>query len=80
MLDTRSLDKIVTSDPGTMGGTPVFKGTRVPVVALFDYLEAGDSVDVFLDHFPTVERDQVLTLLEGFKAIALSHASAPHAE
>ncbi len=73
MLDTQTIDHIVNRDSRIMGGTPVFKGTRVPVIALFDYLETGNSVDTFLDHyFPTVERDQVLALLEGLKAIALS--------
>jgi uncharacterized protein (DUF433 family) len=63
-----------------MGGTPVFKRTRVPVIALFDYLEAGNSVNLFLDHFPSVQRDQVLALLEGLKAIALSETRSPHPE
>ena len=47
-----------------MGGTPVFRGTRVPIQTLFDYLEAGDSIDDFLKGFPTVKRDQVLAVLE----------------
>ncbi len=47
-----------------MGGTPVFIGTRVPVQTLFDYLEAGESIDYFLDGFPTVTREQVIALLE----------------
>ena len=47
-----------------MGGTPVFSGTRVPVQTLLDYLKAGDSIDDFLDGFPTVTREQVLNLLE----------------
>lgn len=46
-----------------MGGTPVFAGTRVPVGALFDYLEAGDSLDRFLDHFPSVSREQAIQIL-----------------
>ena len=46
-------------DEARLGGEPVFRGTRVPVKALFDYLRAGDSIDVFLDHFPGVRRDQV---------------------
>jgi uncharacterized protein (DUF433 family) len=49
---------IVHSDPEILGGTPVFVGTRVPVKNLFDYLEAGDSLDVFLNSFPSVTRDQ----------------------
>ncbi|MCY7385438.1 MAG: DUF433 domain-containing protein [Microcoleus sp. CAN_BIN18] len=47
-----------------MGGTPVFIGTRVPVQTLFDYLEAGESIDDFLEGFPTVTREQVIALLE----------------
>ena len=51
-----------------MGGTPVFAGTRVPVQTLFEYLEAGDTIDDFLVGFPTVTREQVLVLLETAKA------------
>jgi uncharacterized protein (DUF433 family) len=47
-----------------MGGTPVFRGTRVPLQALLDHLEAGDSIDEFLEGFPTVTREQVMTFLE----------------
>lgn len=47
-----------------MGGTPVFRGTRVPVQTLLDYLEAGDSIDQFLEGFPTVTREQVIAFLE----------------
>jgi uncharacterized protein (DUF433 family) len=50
-----------------MGGTPVFIGTRVPIQTLFDYLEAGESIDDFLDGFPTVSREQVIELLEEAK-------------
>jgi uncharacterized protein (DUF433 family) len=55
--------QVVTVDPDVLGGTPVFKGTRVPVQSLFDFLEAGDSIEEFLQNFPTVERDQVIALL-----------------
>lgn len=55
---------IISRDPDILGGTPVFVGTRVPIKALFDYLEAGDSLDEFLDDFPSVGRSQVLGLLE----------------
>jgi len=47
-----------------MGGTPVFPGTRVPVQTLLDYIKAGESIDDFLDGFPTVTREQVIALLE----------------
>ncbi len=54
-------------DPEILGGTPVFKGTRVPVQSLFDHLEAGDSIDDFLEGFPSVKREQVIAVLEEFK-------------
>jgi uncharacterized protein (DUF433 family) len=55
---------VVHRDPEILGGTPVFVGTRVPVKILFDYLEAGDSLDVFLDEFPSVTRAQAIAALE----------------
>lgn len=55
---------VIASDPEVMGGTPCFAGTRVPVQTLLDYLEAGDSIDVFLEGFPTVRREQVIEYLE----------------
>ena len=51
------------SDPEILGGTPVFVGTRVPVKTLLEYLEANDSLDSFLDDFPTVTRDQAVAAL-----------------
>ncbi len=55
---------VVHSDPEIMGGEPVFVGTRVPVRNLFDYLEGGDSLEVFLDSFPSVTREQAVAVLE----------------
>ncbi len=55
---------VVHSDPGILGGTPVFVGTRVPVQSLFDYLEAGDTLDEFLHQFPSVRREQAIAALE----------------
>jgi len=55
---------VVHRDPEILGGTPVFVGTRVPVKILFDYLEAGDSLEVFLDEFPSVTRGQAVAALE----------------
>ena len=55
---------VVHSDPEIMGGTPVFVGTRVPVRTLIDHLAAGDSLDVFLDDFPSVSREQAIAALE----------------
>jgi len=56
--------KIISSSPDIMGGTPVFAGTRVPAQTLLDYLKAGESIDDFLDGFPTVTREQVIAFLE----------------
>jgi uncharacterized protein (DUF433 family) len=64
VMSTASLKGIVHSDPEIMGGIPVFVGTRVPVESLFDHLKAGDSIDVFLDGFPSVKREQVVAVLE----------------
>ncbi len=55
---------VISVSPDVMSGTPVFVGTRVPVQTLFDYLKGGDSIDDFLDGFPTVSREQVISLLE----------------
>jgi uncharacterized protein (DUF433 family) len=57
----------ITSSPDVMSGTPVFAGTRVPVQALIDYLEGGESIDDFLGGFPTVKREQVIAFLEEAK-------------
>ena len=58
---------VICRDPEVMGGTPVFCGTRVPVQTLIEYLEAGDSIDEFLEGFPTVTRAQVIAFLEEAK-------------
>jgi uncharacterized protein (DUF433 family) len=58
-----------------MSGTPVFRGTRVPVQTLIEYLEAGDSIDEFLEGFPTVTRDQVIAFLEEAKEKLVESAS-----
>ena len=58
---------VVSCDPNVMGGAPVFRGTRVPVQTLLDYLEAGDSIDEFLEGFPSVRREQVIAFLEEAK-------------
>jgi uncharacterized protein (DUF433 family) len=55
---------VVHTDPEIMSGEPVFVGTRVPVYNLFDYLEAGDSLDKFLASFPSVSREQSIAALE----------------
>jgi uncharacterized protein (DUF433 family) len=65
---------VIHSDPEILGGTPVFLGTRVPVKTLLDYLEAGSPLDEFLDHFPSVTREQAVAALELAKEMLLSHA------
>jgi uncharacterized protein (DUF433 family) len=60
-------EPVVSRDPEIMSGTPVFHGTRVPVQHLLDYIEAGDSIDDFLEGFPTVRREQVIAYLERSK-------------
>lgn len=57
-------NQIVSSSKDIMGGTPVFTGTRVPIQTLMDYLKAGDSIDEFLEGFPTVSREQVVAFLD----------------
>jgi uncharacterized protein (DUF433 family) len=54
----------ISAAPDVLGGTPVFPGTRVPIQTLFDYLEGGESIDDFLDGFPSVSRDQIISFLE----------------
>jgi uncharacterized protein (DUF433 family) len=56
--------QIIHSDPDILGGTPVFVGTRVPVQALLDFLEGGDTIEEFLDNYPGVSRDQAIAFLE----------------
>lgn len=67
---------VVHSDPEIMGGTPVFVGTRVPVDAMFDYLVAGDSLDRFLRHFPSVDRQQAIEALERSRDVLLNAVRA----
>ena len=66
MLDLSHMDRkrIIHSDPEIVSGTPVFVGTRVPAQALLDYLEGGETIDEFLDDFPSVSREQAIAFLE----------------
>ena len=66
---------VVTASPEVMGGTPVFPGTRVPVQTLLDYLEAGDSIDDFLEGFPTVTREHVVGFLERGATLTVNDAA-----
>ena len=56
------LSNVIHCDPDIMGGIPVFVGTRVPIRTLLDYLEAGDSLDIFLEHFPSVSCEQAIAV------------------
>lgn len=62
------MSSVVEIDPEIMSGSPCFAGTRVPIQNLIDYLEGGDSIEEFLDGFPSVSREQVIAFLEGVKA------------
>lgn len=64
----------IISDPEILGGTPVFIGTRVPVRILFEHLEAGDSLEVFLDDFPSVTRELAVQVLEDAKDFLVADA------
>jgi uncharacterized protein (DUF433 family) len=67
---------IISADSDVMGGIPVFAGTRVPVKTLLDYLEAGETLDEFLDHFPSVSRQQAIAVLELANEILTQRARA----
>ena len=60
---------LIVKDRDILGGTPVFRGTRVPFQALLDYLEGGQTLDEFLDDFPTVTKDAAVTVLEQAKSL-----------
>ena len=70
----KSARNVVHSDPEIMGGTPVFRGTRVPVQTLLDYLEADHSLAEFLDDFPSVTREQAIAVLEHAKNLLVADA------
>lgn len=65
--------EIIVKNPQVLGGTPVFRDTRVPFQALLDYLEGGQTLDEFLDDFPTVTRQAAVAALEQAKAILVEH-------
>ena len=67
--DTLGVMQVIVKDPDILGGTPVFRGTRVPLQALLDYLEGGQTLDEFLDDFPTVNRDAAVAALESAQAL-----------
>jgi uncharacterized protein (DUF433 family) len=67
-------EQVIHVDPETLGGTPVFIGTRVPVQALIDYLEGGHPLGDFLEDFPTVSRKQAVAALEQAKELLVAHS------
>ena len=66
------MSRVVSRNSEVLGGDPVFAGTRVPVKSFFDHLEAGDSIDDFLEGFPSVRREQVTALLEEAREHAIA--------
>ena len=65
---------VIVKNPEVLGGTPVFRGTRVPIQTLFDYLEGGETIEEFLQGFPTVSRDLAFQALEEAKHLLLASA------
>ena len=70
-----TFESVVRCDPDVLGGTPVFAGTRVPVKNLLDYLAGGDNLERFIDHFPSVTREQAVAALELSKDLLTSRAT-----
>ena len=66
------MQDVITRDPEVMHGTPVFRGTRVPLQTLFDYIENGESLDDFLEGFPTVSREFAVQVLEECKELRIA--------
>ena len=62
---------VIVKDPNILGGTPVFRGTRVPIQTLFDYLEGGETLEDFLEGFPTVTREVAIAALEEARELLL---------
>jgi uncharacterized protein (DUF433 family) len=70
-VEQKGAKGIIHSDPQIMGGTPVFKGTRVSLQNLIDSLEGGESIDEFLEGYPSVRREQVIAVIEAGKLTML---------
>ncbi len=77
MSHMATVDSIVHCDPQILGGTPVFRGTRVTVKNLIDYLAGGDTLNQFLDDFPTVSREQAVAVLELARDLLTAGARPP---
>ena len=69
-------DNIILSNPDILGGTPVFRGTRVPIKNLIDYFEGGDSLDTFIEHFPSVSKEDAVSVLELAKKMLIDYANS----
>lgn len=72
MRDNGRVEQAIIRDPDLMHGTPVFRGTRVPVQTLFEYFEGGDTLENFLEGFPTVSRELAIQALEEAKHLLLA--------
>lgn len=70
------MSSVIQIDKEIMGGTPTFKGTRVPIQTLFDYIEGDETIEEFLEDFPTVTKEQVIQLLEQLKNQAINPSKA----
>jgi uncharacterized protein (DUF433 family) len=70
----QTASQLINRDPEIMSGTPVFMGTRVPIQTLFDWIEGGESLDFFLENFPSVSREQSIAALELSKDLLLAEA------
>jgi uncharacterized protein (DUF433 family) len=68
------MDSVIVKNPEILGGMPVFRGTRVPIQNLFDYLEGGETLEEFLEGFPTVSREAALDALEEAKHLLLARS------
>jgi len=68
----KEAESVIVQDPETLSGAPVFRGTRVPFLALLDYLEGGETLDEFLKQFPGVSRESAIAALEEAKALVLA--------
>ena len=73
------IEELIERDPEKMSGTPVFPGTRVPVKHLFDYLEGGESLEEFLDQFPSVNREQAVAVLSASRESLLNSPTSREA-
>lgn len=71
-------NSVININPNILGGEPVFMGTRVPIKAMFDYLEAGDTLEVFLDDFDSVTKEQTLALMTIARKVLMQSLPVPH--